>query len=67
MKETILDTKSRLRAFYVSWFEELNEQFLKGDSMSAFIEFYEHKQSLLTSLTEGCDDSKTSDNVFEVW
>ena len=67
VKGMILDAKSRLRAFYASRFEELNEQFLAGYSMSAFIEFYEHKQSLLTSLTEGCDDSKTSDNVFEVW
>jgi len=64
MKGTILDAKSRLRAFYFSRFEELNEQFLTGDSMSAFIEFYEREQSFLTSLTEGCHDSKTSDNVF---
>ena len=66
MKETILDAKSRLRAFYIARFKELNEQFLTGDSMSAFIEFYEHEQSFLTSLTEGCNDSKTSDNVFRV-
>ena len=64
MKETILDAKSRLRAFYASRFEELNERFLTGDSMSAFIEFYEHEQSFLTSLIEGCCDCKTSDNVF---
>ena len=64
MKGIVLDAKSRLRAVYVSRFEELNEQFLTGNSMSAFIEFYEHEQSFLTSLTEGCCDSKTSDNVF---
>ena len=64
MKETILDAKSRLRAFYVSRFEELNEQFLTGNSLSAFIEFYEHEQSFLTSLREGCCDCKTSNNVF---
>jgi len=64
MKETILDAKSRLRAFYVSRFEELNEQYLTGDSMSAFVEFYEHEQSFITSLIQGCYDSKTSDNAF---
>ena len=64
MKGTILDAKSRLRAFYVSRFEELNEQFLKGNSMSAFVEFYEHEQGFLTSLTVGCYDSKTCDKVF---
>ena len=64
MEGMVLDAKSRLRAFYVSRFEELNGQFLTGNSMSAFIEFYEHEQSFLTSLIEGCYDSKTSDNVF---
>ena len=64
MKQTILDANYRLRAFYISRFEKLNEQFLTGDSMSAFVEFYEHEQSFLTSLIEGCYDSKTSDNLF---
>ena len=64
MKETILDAKSRLRAFYISRFEKINQQFLTGNSMSAFIEFYEHEQSFFTSLIEGCYDSKTSDNAF---
>ena len=64
MKETILDAKSRFRAFYISRFEKINHQFLTGNSMSAFIEFYEHEQSFLTSLIEGCCDSKTSDNTF---
>jgi len=63
MKETILDAKSRLRAFYISRFEELNKQFLTGNSMSAFVEFYENEQSFLTSLIDGCYDSKTSDKA----
>ena len=64
MKETILDAKSRLKVFYISRFEELNEQFLTGNSMSAFVEFYEHEQSFLTSLIDGCYDSNTSDKAF---
>ena len=64
MKEAILDAKSRLRAFYVSRFEELNVQFLTGNAMSAFIEFYEHEKGFVSSLIEGCYDYKTSDNVF---
>ena len=64
MNETVLNAKSRLRAFYVSRFEKLNEQFLTGNSMSAFIEFYEDRQSYLESLIKGCSDSKTSDAVF---
>ena len=64
MNERILDAKSRLRAFHISRFEELNEQFLTGNSMSAFVEFYEHEQSFLTSLIDGCYDSNTSDKAF---
>ncbi len=64
MKETVLNAKSRLCAFYISRFEKLNEQFLTGNSMSVFIEFYEDKQRYLESLVEGCLDSKTSDAVF---
>ena len=64
MKETVLDAKSRLCAFYISRFETLNEQFLTANSMSAFIEFYEDRQRYLESLTEGCLDSKLSDAVF---
>ena len=64
MRETVLDAKSRLCAFYISRFEKLNEQFLTANSMSAFIEFYEDRQRYLESLTEGCLDSKLSDAVF---
>ncbi|KAL9983926.1 hypothetical protein ACROYT_G006172 [Oculina patagonica] len=64
IKETVLNAKSRLCAFYVSRFEKLNEQFLTGNSMTAFIEFYEDRQSYLQSLIEGCLDCKTSAAVF---
>ena len=64
MKETVLNAKCRLCTFYVSRFEKLNEQFLTGNSMLAFIEFYEDRQMYLESLTEGCLDSKSSDAVF---
>ena len=44
MKETVLISKSRFRAFYIALFDELNENFLSGHSMSAFIEFYEDER-----------------------
>ena len=66
MKETILRARARLCAFYVSRFKKLNEKFLTGDSMSAFVEFYEDEQSISRSLIEGCSDSKTANSVFEV-
>ena len=66
MKETVLNSKRRFYAFYVSLFEKLNEQFLTGHSMSAFIAFYENEQSIVQSLIECCSDSKMASSVFDV-
>ena len=66
MKDTIIISKYRLCAFYVSRFEKLNEQFLTGNSMKAFIDFYEDERSIVRSLVDGCSDSKTANSVFEV-
>ena len=66
MKETVLKSKARLCAFYVSHFEKLNEQFLTGRSMSAFIDFYEEKRNIIQSLIETCSNPKTCDLVFGV-
>ncbi|XP_066015507.1 uncharacterized protein [Pocillopora verrucosa] len=66
MKETMLNSKARLSAFYVSLFEKLNQQFLTGQSMQAFIDFYEEKQNIIQSLMESCSDPKTCDVAFGV-
>ena len=66
LKETILNAKVRLNAFYVSHFHKLNEQFLTGHSLAAYVAFYEDKESIIQSLTEGCFDSKTADSVFQI-
>ena len=66
MKETVDNSKGRFYAYYVSCFKELNEQFLKGHSMSAFVAFYEEKESFIESLIESCSDSRTADDVFDV-
>ena len=66
MKETVLTSKSRFHEFYISQFEKLNENFLSGSSMSAFIEFYEEEKNFVQSLTDGCLDTKTADRVFHV-
>jgi len=66
MKETVLKSKSRLNEFYICRFKELNEKFLTGHSMSAFIDFYKDEQSITQSLIEGCSDSQTAKSVFEV-
>ena len=66
MKEAMLNSKARLSAFYVSLFEKLNKRFLTGQSMQAFIDFYEEKQNIIQSLMESCSDPKTCDVAFGV-
>ena len=66
MKEIMLNSKARLSAFYISLFEKLNKQFLTGQSMQAFIDFYEEKQNIIESLIESCSDPETCDVAFGV-
>ena len=66
MKDTILKSKDRLNAFYVSRFQKLNEQFLTGHSMTAFLQFYEDERSIIQSLLYTLADAKTAGTVFDV-
>lgn len=66
MKEIFYDSNNRFHAYYLSLFEKLNEQFLTGRSMSAFIAFYEDKQNIVQSLVDGCSYPETADRVFDV-
>ena len=66
MTETILESRGRLKAFYISIFEKLNEQFLSGHSMAAHIAFYEDKEEIIESLVEGCSHFETADSVFDI-
>ena len=66
MTETFLNSKRRLNAFYVSLLEKLNEQFLTGNSMAAYIEFYENKKNIIESVVESCFDSERADSVYNV-
>ena len=66
MKDTVLKSKDLLNAFYVSLFQKLNEQFLTGHSMTAFLKFYENEQSITQSLLNTLADAKTASTVFDV-
>ena len=66
MKDTVLNSKDRLNAFYLSLFQKLNEQFLTGHSMTAFLKFYEDEQSIIQSLLNTLADAKTASTVFDV-
>ena len=66
MKDTVLKSKDRLNAFYVSRFRKLNEQFETGHSMTAFLKFYEDEQSIIPSLLNTLADAKTASTAFDV-
>ena len=66
MKEVLLKSKARLCAFYFTRFKNLNEQFLTGHSMSAFIDFYKEEQGITQSLIDGSSNPETAKDVFEV-
>ncbi|PFX19228.1 Nephrocystin-3 [Stylophora pistillata] len=66
MKETILLAKTRFLSFFISLFDKLNEMFLTGKSMTAFIEFFENEKSIFQSLINGCSDCKTAEKVFNI-
>ena len=66
MRDTLLNSKSRLNAYYVSLLEKLNEQFLTGNSMAAYIEFYENKKNIIESVVESCLDSDRANSVYDV-
>ena len=66
MKENILISESRFHEFYIAQFEKLNENFLCGRSMPAFVEFYEEEKNIVQGLIHGCLDSRTADRVFDV-
>ena len=66
MRKTFFESRGRLKAFYISIFEKLNEQFLSGHSMAAHIAFYEDKEEIIESLVEGCSHFETADSVFDI-
>ncbi|XP_068751285.1 uncharacterized protein [Montipora capricornis] len=66
LKEIVANAKCRFHAHYISRFEKLNDEFLNGYSMDAFIAFYEEKQHFMESLEDGCTDSRIAENVVKV-
>ena len=66
MKDTVLKSKHRLNNFYLSLFKKLNQQYLTGHSMEAFVTFCKDEQSIIQSLRESLSDPITARAVFEV-
>ena len=66
MKEIVANAKCRFYAHYISRFNKLNNEFLDGHSMDAFIAFCEEKQLFIESLVAGCSDPRIAQDVFKV-
>ncbi|XP_068689335.1 uncharacterized protein [Montipora foliosa] len=66
MEEIVANAKCRFHEHYISRFDKLNDEFLNGNSMDAFIAFYEEKQIFVESLVDGCTDPRIAENVFKV-
>lgn len=66
MSEVILNSKIRFFDYFLSLFNDLNERFLSGHSLSACFDFHENKQSIASSLIQGYSESATRNRVFNV-
>ncbi|XP_068688366.1 uncharacterized protein [Montipora foliosa] len=66
MEEIVAIAKCRFYAYFISRFDKLNDEFLDGHSMDAFVAFYEEKQLFIESLVDGCTDPRIAENVFKV-
>ena len=67
MKEIALEARTRFLGHYVSLFKDLNEEFLAGNSLSAFRNFEFEKENIFYSLgTEGISCEAVCDAIFQV-
>ncbi|XP_068751502.1 uncharacterized protein [Montipora capricornis] len=66
MEEIVANAKCRFHEHYISRFDKLNDEFLNGHSMDAFVAFYEEKQIFVESLVDGCTDPRIAENAFKV-
>ena len=67
MKEIALEARTRFLGHYVSLFKYLNEEFLAGNSLSAFRNFELEKGNIFYSLgAEGISCETVCDAIFQV-
>ena len=65
MKEISLQAHWRFLYYYVLMFKNLNNQFLDGNSLSAFVKFHQEKENIFLSLREGVYDDTVCNEIFE--
>ena len=58
MKNVLASSRARFLEYYINLFQCLNMRFLQGDSMAAFKTFHMEEQRIVSSLTDGLNDTK---------
>ena len=66
MKEIACEAERRFLIYYVQLFEDLNSQFLAGNSLLAFHDFEFNKENMVHSLSEGLQNEAVCDAIFDV-
>jgi tetratricopeptide (TPR) repeat protein len=66
MKEIARDAQRRFLNYYVKLFEDLNNQFLAGNSLLVFRDFEFNKQNMVHCLSEGLQNEAVCDAIFDV-
>ena len=66
MKEIACEAERRFLTYYVQLFEDLNIQFLAGNSLLAFHDFEFNKENIAHSLCEGLQNESVCDAIFDV-
>jgi tetratricopeptide (TPR) repeat protein len=66
MKEIACEAERRFLRYYVQLFEDLNSQFLAGNSLLAFHDFEFNKENVVHSLSEGLQNKAFFDALFDV-
>ena len=66
MKEIACEAERRFLIYYVQLFEDLNSQFLAGNSLLAFHDFEFNKENMVHSLSEGLRNKAVCDTLFDV-
>ncbi|CAB3984082.1 Hypothetical predicted protein, partial [Paramuricea clavata] len=66
MKEIACEAERRFLIYYVQLFEDLNSQFLAGNSLLAFHDFEFNKENMVHSLSKGLQNKAVCDTLFDV-
>jgi tetratricopeptide (TPR) repeat protein len=66
MKEIAREAQRRFLSYYVELFEDLNNQFLAGNSLLAFHDFEFNKENIVHCLSKGLHNEAVCDAIFNV-